>query len=283
MRRTCIGLMGLLLGCVALWPARAAQASCVLPELKLVWSYPADGQTDVPTNAHVFFLTTLVGIPSEITINGVAPPAETVTDPPTYGYAPVLAPDTQYRVALKYTNSTNELSFSFTTGAGPAASGPPAGPAIRGVTATPARDLSPMCAAAVSAMDCFDTGQDTHLIFDTDAKPVLFFVTGPEIPWAMLWPGECGAPEIFVGECSGKHTIYAVSATGEASTQDVGCSTTAGPGGPGAKPATGDGGSGCSVAPGSGGNGLSDTLSIVAVAIGLLVSSSRRRLPRVAR
>lgn len=127
-------------------------------------------------------------------------------------------------------------------------------------------------------MDCFDTGQATHLIFETDAKPVVFIVAGDEVPWTMAWPGECGAPEIFVRECSGVHTVYAVSATGEASSQEVNCSTTTGYGRPPwTTPTTSSSAGGCSVAPGPDDHDLSDTLTTVTLAVGLLGAFGFRR------
>ena len=40
------------------------------------------------------------------------------------------------------------------------------------LSATTSRPLSNPCQSVVHAMDCFDTGQDTHLVFETEARCV---------------------------------------------------------------------------------------------------------------
>jgi hypothetical protein len=240
-------LMVLVVGSVPLFAvgtgSTTAYASCAEPPAKLVWSYPEDGASDVPTNAHIFYETSLGSRVQEVSVNGVV---LSTTVPPggPFGLAPVLEPNTAYVVGLKI-RETDHLTFSFKTGAGIAGGGPPAPFEVKGITPAPTRELSPRCAEAVAAMDCFDTGQNTHLIFNTDASPVAFFVSSRSLPWNMSWPGQCGAPEVFVRECAGPYTIYAVSATGETSVSEVDCTGIAHLE---ASNRTSDGSAGCSMA-----------------------------------
>ncbi|MBK6812221.1 MAG: hypothetical protein IPG81_25730 [Sandaracinaceae bacterium] len=58
----------------ALWALAApshASASCVPPDPAIVWSYPAEGATDVPVDARIFLRLNTYSRPTSITVNGV--------------------------------------------------------------------------------------------------------------------------------------------------------------------------------------------------------------------
>jgi hypothetical protein len=256
---------------VGLLAAKPARASCAAPAPAIVWSYPADGQTDVPTNARVFVLPNLGAFGAEVTFNGQS--ADKPIEDDRFGYAPQLEPYTRYVVGVSSDPTLPPVTFSFTTGAGPGPDDPPPPLSISGVTQTPVRALSPLCAQAVAAMDCFDTGQSTHVVFETTAQPVAFFVgqiDGNSIPWSMTWPGECGSPEVFVTSCMGSYRVYAVGATGLATTADATCPP------PAAMPMPNQAPSGCQVAPGA--HGMSP-LGLLVCALSVLARGARRRRP----
>ncbi len=278
----------LALGAAALTFLRAdgADASCVAQPPRLVWSYPPDGAVDVPTNARLFYLTALSGRRSTLEVNGKAPPADPPGDGPPYGRGLALEPRTRYTVTIKVEGYGSEpestLSWTFTTGDGPAPASLPRTLAINRITALPERELSPVCEQAWQAMDCFDTGQDTHVVFETDARPVMFFVlplgSGSSVPWTIGWPGVCGSPEVYVREasgCRGPHRIFAVAHTGEAVTTDVECN--AQPPGTPWSPATGDA-HGCAIGARTSGSSPIATVPLALACAWIL--ARRRRRPR---
>jgi hypothetical protein len=233
-RRLAVALVSLLLR------VDLVHASCAPPAPRLVWSYPADGGRDVPTNSRIFFLSTGVNVASTgIQVNGQTVTAEDARP----GFGPTLMPRTEYEVVVPATrqdaaaSTPINLSFHFTTGDGPGPNAPPATPTVSRVWPTTTRTLSEACQAAVSAMDCFDTGQNTHLVFETAVRPVAFYIV-PEssgsIPWTMLWPGDCGDPEVFVDSqsaCTGRYRVVAVGPTGATSSAQASCNVSAMPGG----------------------------------------------------
>jgi hypothetical protein len=229
-RRTVIAGVGLFLA----GHAAVAEASCRAPEAAIVWSSPAAGATDVPTNAHVVVLTSVwQHQPAAIQVNGTAVARAALP----FSYAPTLQPNTLYVVNMPVaaTDSTQSLSFSFTTGAGPSATDAPGVPVVTGVERSASRDFTSMCRRAHEAVDCFDTGQDTHAILKTAARP-LFWILEPlpivagETPSPTLWPGECGEPSLYVqgiapaAVCRRPMRLHAVSATGQSNSTELGCS-----------------------------------------------------------
>jgi hypothetical protein len=223
---------GALICCIVIAVAAAAPreawASCVAPEPRIVWSYPADGETEVPLNARIFIVTNVLS-PQIVTING----DPLVLEPDKVGYGAKLAPNTDYIVTLEPSSPfpPKLLTFKFTTGATAVAPEIPSVPGVSRITAKHERAFTPQCQAAWEAMDCFDTGQDTHLVFETPARPLLFMVQslGPprSIPWPIAWPGVCGDPEVFVGSfagiCGGSYYITAISRTGDMRSVDIPC------------------------------------------------------------
>lgn len=217
------------------WAPTKARANCAEPVPKLIWSYPADGATDVPTNARIFVLPSGPGpLQTPIEVNGVP----IATEPGGYGFAASMNPNTDYEVVVRSNGSLGSvtpLRFRFRTGDGPAANEAPAVPVVARVSRASVRTLAPLCQAALQAMDCFDTGQDTHLVFETPVRPVVFFIepiSKSQIPWAMQWPGDCGDPEIFINGrfpgCPGDHRIVAVGPTGESAATTVLCQEASG-------------------------------------------------------
>lgn len=97
-----------------------ARASCATPEPKLVWTSPADGDTNVPTNAALWIMTASFGTVTSVAVNGLVA-REGVTP---FLYDPgLLAPDSDYRVVVTQTIPGHAtpvtLDFGFTTGPSP--------------------------------------------------------------------------------------------------------------------------------------------------------------------
>jgi hypothetical protein len=177
----------------------SARAQCAAPPSAILWSHPADGETDVPTNVVLWILPVGAG-ELEVSLNGTTLSAS--EDLFSYALGD-LAPNTSYRVAFDFGGRSLPVHVeqSFSTGSGPAEPQPAAAPGAiaasrRGQSERP---LSDFCNAVLQAQDCFDTGQDTHFVFAPEGTATAWLVRedrqyghGP-----LLWPAECGAPDFF--------------------------------------------------------------------------------------
>jgi hypothetical protein len=197
--------------------AREAHADCAPPDPAIVWSYPAHGDTDVPTNVDLWVLPSGWGAPAVVTRDGVALTPLRMG----YGYdAGELEPNTShtFRVELDVSGeAASSFELTFTTGSGPAAADASAAPGDIVPSSGPERALSERCNAALSTQDCFDQGQDTYFQFTPsgDAKGWVLMTDSSFRP-LIIWPGECGAPTLFDGShrapCA---TLYGIDAAGQ--------------------------------------------------------------------
>src|SRR5690349_7198796 len=73
-----------------------ARAGCLPGRDRIIWSYPAEGATGVPTNARIFILTGAGLSYGDITVNGH--PFRRDPRDLSPGWNPTLAPSTTYRV-----------------------------------------------------------------------------------------------------------------------------------------------------------------------------------------
>jgi len=179
---------------VVLSQPQAAVADCGRPPFALLWSYPANGDTNVPTNALLWTLSsdwsrpmaTLDGVPLPLPVDGA-------------GGVPLgaLTPQRDYLVQLSYPDpylradaGPSVIELRFRTGDGPATQ-LPAVP-VSGFSRARGRAASP-CPDVVEAQDCHDMGQDTLFTFDvTEPRAIGFQVDD------YIWPARCGQPSIFV-------------------------------------------------------------------------------------
>jgi hypothetical protein len=212
-----------------------AHAKCAPPVPAIVWSFPADGATDVPTNTRVVVLTSMGGpAPGQIAVNGAPVSGSAVP----YSFEPALEPNKEHLVTFAVGLSQPvQLGFRFTTGAGPAPAPAPGRPKVDRQTTSDTRDLSPACAAALQVGGCFDTGENTHLVFETTSRPLYWLIerkpggTGDWRP-PTLWPGECGPPGDFIhdhqlrGFDPTRYRLTAVTFAGQTAATEV-----VGPGG----------------------------------------------------
>jgi hypothetical protein len=223
MSRT-VGIASLMVAALA-GPA-PARATCALPPAELVWSYPADGQSDVPTNATIWILLPNWTQPGSVSLDGVEIPVNGFG----FGYVPEqpLAPSSPHQVTFRATSARVQppvdLTIRFTTGPGPAEAKQPSAPAVLWASASATRDLTPACQRVLDAMECFDTGPRFHLIFTTEAMPLLWIIEAvgndpTAAPSFELWPGSCGLPEVFVEDadtraCNRHYRLHALTEAG---------------------------------------------------------------------
>jgi hypothetical protein len=197
--------------------AREALADCAGPEPAIVWSYPAQGDTGVPTNVDLWVLPAGWNGPPIVSRDGVALGALRMG----YGYdAGELEPNTTYTFQVEletYGEVAPTFELTFTTGAGPAAADPAAAPGDVVSSSSLERQLSERCSAALWTQDCFDQGQDTYYQFTPSgsAKGWLLMTDSSYRP-LVVWPGECGAPTLFRGgfdaPCA---TLYGIDGAGQ--------------------------------------------------------------------
>ena len=270
---------------MALAPAlfsNAANATCEAPDPKLVWSSPADGATDVPTNAAIWLLLANWHRPPEIVLSGVPVPAAEIP----FLYRPAaLEPRTRYEVKVTATPvgspTVVEVTWGFTTGEGPSSLEAPAPPEIDRVSATQSRELDELCTAVWS--DCYDTGQNTHVMFHVAGPAPLAWVVErvPQAPQAgesyvfRLWPGICGTPEIYTtmaetNGCFRSYRVHAGDLTGRTAASQPFCPSLS-PSNPTSAP-----GSGCAIADPRSPHGSTYSPFIIPVLVGLF---TRRRRP----
>jgi hypothetical protein len=203
-----------------LLPTPQAQAVCNLPAPAVVWSYPADGDTDVPTNAMIWVLTSRGRQPQKILLDGQV----LDVSQRDFSFVPPapMAPNAQHTVTINPPVGPL-IKIRFTTGPGPAERIAPDKPIVHWVTPQASRTLTPKCQAILNSMGCFDAGEDTHLVIAVEGAPLMWLIereTLPGVPAELHpWPSECGLPEIFRPNldghlCGRRLRLHAVDPTG---------------------------------------------------------------------
>lgn len=209
-----------------------ARADCEAPEPAIIWSYPAQGDTGVPTNVDFWVLGTGWSGPVRASLAG----AELPRLPLGHGFdLGELQPNTTYTVSLSLGDPQNpdaprSFERSFTTGAGPVASDPGAAPGnVRGYAEREV-SLSPLCQAVLDTQDCFDTGQDTHYTFAPSGTAKAWLIQSEDSYRGVdVWPAECGTPELFLhsGELPCV-TLHGIDAAGNVHAGERTCTQTLG-------------------------------------------------------
>lgn len=204
--RTLIGLgVAVLAWSVAREPAHA---SCAAPPPKVLWTYPADGDRDVPIDSVLWVISNAWGAPSLATLNGKpldAMQSDGVFD--AVSFAPgTLQPDTSYVLHLEYSSWAADLDagdspaydVAFQTGS--SRSKAPPKPFVAGYRASSGLDAMHPCADVIAAQDCFDQGQNTLLAFDVVGDGALAWLVNGELTGRTLWPQRCGDPALFTDQ-----------------------------------------------------------------------------------
>jgi len=191
---------------VIAWPSAPtiARASCASPPLDLLWAYPEDGATDVPTNAVFWLVNSRWSALPTATLDGVELEPVSVT----FGGSKIepgqLEPNTDYVLALDYgehdadAGEASSVRIAFGTGSGPA-DRPPA-PRVSSSSTSDTRPATELCRKVLAAQDCFDTGQDTLLTFEVeDDEAIAWLVLEDYLGESTVWPASCGEPSLMVG------------------------------------------------------------------------------------
>jgi hypothetical protein len=218
---------------------RPVQAACVTPTYRIIWSYPADGAVDVPTNARLFILTPFGLDTGELRVSGQSVKADPMDS--RLGFNLGMTPHTEYVVAIDRGPGVGGASLRFTTGGGPIADVLPAPPIIGKATAMRDPPLSSVCQQARNIGFCFDTGGDPgQLVLETKSQAVIFLLrwqppvaypewvpqsSEPPRPYTIHWPATCGQPATFgsTSTCFGSYRVSAVGITGESVSRDYVC------------------------------------------------------------
>jgi hypothetical protein len=193
---------------VVTWCAapRSASASCASPTTTLLWSYPADGATDVPTDA-VFWM-----------VSGRQPVQATLDDEPLVIEAATeaaavssidpgaLAADTDYVLRVEYASAravspdagavaTFEIAFH----TGTAKRTQPSVPTVTAHHILAIDRPVPRCRDVAAAQGCFDTG-NAAIEFDVsaDRDAIAWLVQAGSTEESTLWPNRCGQPTLII-------------------------------------------------------------------------------------
>lgn len=188
------------------------QASCVAPELQLLWSYPEHGAEQVPTHVVIWAVTNTWGARPAVTLDGA--PVEPQGAPTFTGIhlpAQELSANSEHTLVLDYSGSPNPLTpdaqprfeIKFKTGGGRAEAQVPE-VNVTGSTRVVTDFLQHDCAEVIAAQDCFDTGQNALLTLELEE-------TQPDetVGWLLrtgyhgssaIWPARCGSPSVYIHE-----------------------------------------------------------------------------------
>jgi hypothetical protein len=184
---------------VAAAPARAA---CLEEAAEVLWSLPAPGDIDVPSNTKIWIVTSLISRGLLVEVDGVAAQRDSEHLAP---FDPgSLAPgEHSVDVSVFEPDGTRSLIQSFTFTSSETIEDVASAPRASRIERVSERPLSDACARALRASDCFDSGQDTHFVVDaTEARGHLVTASFVDYPGELqrkIWPGECGSPEAFLG------------------------------------------------------------------------------------
>lgn len=171
-------------------PARACEAT-----FAVLWTYPKDGQADVPTNAKVFAIGAY-DVPIQVDLDGQPLARGPFPDQFEPGS---MTPETEHVLRISARADPAQFrTLSFRTGTGPVSLAAPiaeVGPAIVGRS----RTLNAACHKILVDGECYAT-EDAFTTLETSATPLAWWVMpdpsaklGP-----LLWPGECGPPEVRI-------------------------------------------------------------------------------------
>lgn len=222
------GLIALL--AVASW-SQDATALCAAPPAELVWSSPADGAEDVPTDA-VFFLLSKGVKRVELAGQALEPLVESSSNARVGYELGGLEPNASYSLAVVLEDGSEGgeqvATVTFETGAG-AHQGPLPRAELQGLSGTSDwSHFSELCQRVIKAQDCYDTGQDTHALLDVEGEAPLYVVSRRpneegDFQRPVVWPGACGAPSVYVRQDERAcYTVHALDETGRAvSSQEV--------------------------------------------------------------
>jgi hypothetical protein len=191
--RTIVLLVSIILG----WSAQAS-ASCAGPALELLWSYPAQGEASVPVNAELWALVPYGWTQKTVRLDGQTLGVTAAFEAPgvVHVVPGELQAESDHTLQLEFADSqgtTESLTLAFRTGSTRAER--PAAPIVersfeKRETAL-GLNLS-TCPDIIAAQDCYDTGPNALLLFETRGdKPLAWLVDG------RLLPARCEDPQVY--------------------------------------------------------------------------------------
>lgn len=193
----------LFVGSVVAWlgGAPTAGASCVAPPVDVYWTYPANGDRDVPTNAVIWVVGTLAS--GSVTLDGRALSAEPVSFGSARYQPDLLLPQTDHvlriaageQFAADADGGVPTFEIAFRTGAGPGTN--PAAPSFASFSTSSGFPTQTRCSEVIRGQDCFDTGQNTLATFAVAGDAIAWLVQSTYLGESTVWPNDCGAPSIF--------------------------------------------------------------------------------------
>ena len=194
-------LSSILIAAAAMLPA-VAEASCDDPTPELVWSWPADGASEVPTNSRLWAIGVRV---ASVSLNDEI--VYTFTNSRLRGDVelPELTPNTSNTITYTFRDYNGmppptPVVTTFTTGDGPALEAP-VSPVIDELALTD-YDQTPEGNTILFAGDCLDGGSAEKLKVDTTTDVLVLRLdrrVGSETSLGLLWPVDEGLPAWFRG------------------------------------------------------------------------------------
>lgn len=169
--------------------ASEANAKCIREDPALKWSFPADGDTDVPTNAAFWAIANDPLVRLRVEGAGSASPGEHAWS----FVPPPLEPDTDYTLVVEMGADAAVVErLAFRTGPGPVDELPEP-PVVLGHASGEEQVPAPACSGVVRDDDCFDTGQ-VPVVLEMEDSPLLWLYNDGE----GAWPASCGGPVDYV-------------------------------------------------------------------------------------
>jgi hypothetical protein len=180
----------------------------------VLWTYPANGDVDVPTDSSLWLAANVssFGQVPTVELNGtaVSVQAESLSAlAPLRFEPPTLAPDTSYVWTLRYPPTDGQSATTFEVQFKTGKRQRRAAPKVR-VVAHAEHDVASSagpCTAILAAQRCFDTiGQRPprrHELVVTPTSAVGWLVRSAKGE-RILWPAVCGAPQIIIDESESK-------------------------------------------------------------------------------
>ncbi len=183
--------------------ADAAQAVCIAQDPTVEWTFPQDGQEDVPFDAHVFVATSDGVDPFEVLLDG-APLVAADVDRREFVMS-VNAPSSEHELVVRLRSDRPDLDHvvRFTTGVQPTTT---LLPRLRIVAhEVDARfELERSCWSLVIEPGCHDGPGSDHHVFETD-EPAPFLTrvwrvqpNGDVVRFVSPWRADCGAADLPV-------------------------------------------------------------------------------------
>lgn len=225
MRRAWLTAAWLLSNHCSSWMA-TARADCLAPPFELLWSYPAQGDSDVPLDATFWLLTNQGDLmpPVSATLNGVYVPALATKSDLRLGQAafrpPQLQPNTSYALRVTYTSGADAgKSFVIRFSSGREKGG-------RAQTAVRARVHGGVdgeehpCVGLLRVQDCFDDPGQTIALYTfavTASNTIAWYVKEEGADQTYFWPAACGNPTIQMraADDSRCYYLYGIDVRGE--------------------------------------------------------------------